>query len=376
MNVEPTEEQSMLRESVAKFCLNEVPLERVRELADDPVGLTPDLWTQIAEQGWLGLMIPEQYGGIELGVTEQAIVAEEMGRRLLPGPYLSTVLAAHAITLGGSDAAKSEWLEKVASGEAKGALALLDEDAQLDPASIQTKAEKSGDGYTLNGKKFLVSDAGAADFFVVAARTGSGDDGTSLFVVAKDAPGVSVAANKLTDETSRSGQVTLENVGVAADAVLGTVDHGWEIVDDVLLVGNVCLAGASVTGSEYILKLTVDYAKERTQFGTLIGSFQAVKHPLAYLFALIESARSAYHYAAWAVDAGSEDKRSAVAVARLTGTDTYRKTTCDCLQAHGGIAFTWEYDLHLYLKRAKHNQSFLGVPRDYEEVIAKEALGI
>lgn len=376
MDVQITEEQGMLRDSVVKFCQKEMPLEKVREFADDPIGLPDAVWNQIAEQGWLGLLVPEEHGGIGLGVTEQAIVCEEMGRALLPGPYLSTVLAAYAISNAGTETTKDSWLEKIVSGEARGALALLEESAQLASHSVHTRAVPSDSGYLLNGKKFLVEDAIAADFYIVAARTSEGDDGTTLFVVAKDAPGVSVAPNKLTDMTSRSGQVTLENVAVSGDDVLGNVDAGWSVVDDVLTVANVCMAGACVAGSEYILKLTVDYAKERTQFGKLIGTFQAVKHPLAYLFAHIESARSAYHYAAWAVDANSEDKRCATAIARLSATETFRKTTLDCLQAHGGIGFTWEYDLHLFLKRAKHTQFLLGAPRDYEEIVVTEALGI
>lgn len=376
MNVEMTEEQKMLRDSVAKFLQNEAPLEKVRELADEPTGSTPELWQTIAEQGWLGVMVPEDLGGLGLGVAELAIVCEEMGRGVLPGPYLSTVLATHAIVLGGADAAKSAWIEKAVAGEARGALALLEGDGQLGASSVQLKAEKSADGYTLSGTKSLVADAEAAEFFIVAARTANGEDGTTLFVVDKAADGVSVAGNKLMDLTSRSGQLTLNGVSVGSDAVVGTVGQGWEIVEQVLLVANVCIAAGCVAGCDHVFKMTIGYAKERTQFGVLIGSFQAVKHPLARLFAKNESARSAYQYAAWAVDAKDPGARAAVAVARIACTEAFRNTTMDCLQAHGGIGFTWEYDLHLFMKRAKHNQYFLGEARDYEEVIATEALGI
>jgi hypothetical protein len=374
MDATLTQEQQMLRESVSKFCKNDVPLEKVRELADHPNGLTDDLWARIAEQGWLALLIPEEHGGMGLGVQDLAVVCEEMGRNLLPGPYLSTVLAAHAIALGGTDAAKAAWLEKVAAGEARGALALLDSDAVFAASAVnETEASKSGDGFVINGKKYLVADAVAADFFVVAAHDGAG---ISLFVVDANADGVSVAANKLVDATSRSGQVTLANVKVGADALIGAAGSGWDLVERVVEVANVCIAGASVAGAERILKLTIDYAKERSQFGVLIGSFQAVKHPLARLFAIVESARSAYAYVAWALDANADDRKAAVATARLTCTEAYRRTTLDCLQAHGGIGFTWEYDLHLFLKRAKHNQYQYGTARDYEEVVVKEALGI
>lgn len=379
MDIQLTEEQRLLQETAARFCENEIPMTKVREMADDPKGLSDDLWRLIADQGWLGIMIPEKWGGLGLGVTEMGIVLEQTGRALVPGPFFSTaVLAAPAIALGGSDALKSAWLERIATGEVKATLALLEEDAQLGPSHVQARAESKDGGYVLTGKKFFVPDLMAAGVVVVAARSGEGDgeNGVSLFLVETGAEGASVEENKLTDLTSRSGQFVLDGVKVGADALLGTAGQGWSIADQVLLMANVGIAAESVTGAEFVLKMAVDYAKERTQFGRPIGTFQAVKHPLANLFAEIESARSAYHYAAWAVDASSPDVHSAVAVARLTSTEAYRRATLDGLQAHGGIGFTWEYDLHLYLKRAKHNQYLLGEPADYEEIIAAHALAI
>lgn len=374
MNLEFTQEQKILRESVAKFCKTEIPMETVRELTENPVGLTDALWTKIAEQGWLGVLIPEAYGGLGLGVTELGIILEEMGRALVPGPYFaSAVLGGPAIAIRGGEAMKKTWLEKITTGEARATLALMEEDAQLGADHIRAEAKKSGAGYILNGKKFFVPDAAAADAFVVAART---SEGVTLFLVPKSAKGVSVEPNKLTDMTSRSGQLVLKDVSVGADALIGAPGKGWDVVDQVLQIANVGIAAGSVAAAEQVLQTTVAYARERTQFGVPIGSFQAVKHPLANLFADIESARSAYHYAAWAIDAASEDVRRAVAIARVTASDAFRKATLDCLQAHGGIGFTWEYDLHLYLKRAQHNMYFLGMNSDYEEVIAREGLGI
>lgn len=373
MHVELIEEQRMLQDSVRKFVESEVPLEKVRELAEDPAGLPDSLWRKIAEQGWLGLIIPEEYGGLGLGAQELGVVCEEFGRGVVPGPFLSTALAARAIALAGSEDAKQAWLEHIAAGEIKGALALLEQNADLHPAAVQCAAVAGDDAYILNGTKFLVPDAGAADLFIVPARS---ERGVSLFVVEKTTPGVSVKPNRLTDQTSRSGQLYLKNAVVPASNRLGAEGSGQAVIDEVLLLANVCLAADCVAGAEYIHRKTVAYAKERTQFGKLIGSFQAVKHPLVDVFTLIESAKSAYHYAAWAVDAKSEDARGAAAVARLTAAEAYRRSTLDGLQAHGGIAFTWEYDLHLYLKRAKHNQYLYGVPGDYEELIAKEVLGL
>jgi alkylation response protein AidB-like acyl-CoA dehydrogenase len=310
-------------------------------------------------------------------VTELGIILEEFGRALIPGPFFSSAaLGGPAIAIGGKKALKEAWLPRVASGEARVTLALLEESAQLAPVGVQCKAEKSGDGFKLTGKKYFVPDVASAHAVVVAARTKGGKDGTTLFLVETNAPGVSVEANKLTDSTSRSGQLVLNGVEVGAGAVIGKIGGGWETVDQVLMIGNVGLAADCIAGAEKIFWMTINYAKERKQFGRPIGSFQAVKHPLADLYGEIESARSAYHYAAWAVDASNPDARSAVAVARLTCAEAYRSTTLKCLQAHGGIGFTWEYDLHLYLKRAKHNQYFLGVESDYESIVAAEALGI
>jgi alkylation response protein AidB-like acyl-CoA dehydrogenase len=373
VNLQPTEEQKLLRESVAKFCAAELPMLRVRSLAEEPGGLTAELWRKIAEQAWLGVLVPEEHGGLGLGVTELGIVTEEMGRALVPGPYLAcAALAAAALALSESDRMKRRWLEPLAAGDARGTVALLEAGGQLGARHVAAAARKTGGGYRLEGKKFFVSDLAASDFAVAAARTGSGEEDVLLFLVETAAPGVSVERNALTDSTSRSGQLILEGVEVPAEAVLG----GWDLARRVLRVANVALAGSSVAGAERVLETAVAYARTRKQFGVPIGSFQAVKHPLANVFAEIESARSAYHYAAWAVDSGSPDVESAVAIARLTCTGAYRNAALTSLQAHGGIGFTWEYDLHLHLKRALHNQCLLGVDSDYEDLIAREALGI
>ena len=372
MNVTITEEQTMLQDSVKKFVENEIPLEKVRELFDEPNGLTAELWTKIAEQGWLGILVPEEYGGLGMGAQELAVVCEELGRGAVPGPFRSTILAAHLIALGGTDTAKQAWLEGIVASESRATLALIEETPEIDLSRIEAKAVSRNGGYLLNGKKMLVADAMGADLFVVAARK---DDGSlAFFLVERDAGGVTVKANILRDLTARSGNVYLENVAVDAGAV---IDQDAEnAYRKMLNVANVCIAADSIAGAEYIHKMTVAYAKERTQFGKYIGSFQAVKHPLVDVFAEIESAKSAYYYATWAIDADSPDVNAAVAVARNTCTQAYRDSAAVGLQAHGGIAFTWEYDLHIFLKRAKHNQVLDGSRSECDEVICKEALGI
>jgi alkylation response protein AidB-like acyl-CoA dehydrogenase len=377
MNLEITEEQKLLRESVARFCKSEFPTEMVRRLAEHPAGMSPETWNKIAQQAWLGVLIPEEFGGLGLGVTELGIILEEMGRALVPGPYFSTAaLAAPALALGGTAAMELRWLEKLASGEARGTLAILEEQGELSPSHINALGGRKGDGFVLTGKKFFVPDLAGSEIVIAAVRTGAGEDGTTLFLIETGAKGVSIEENKLTDSTSHSAQLILEKVEVGPDSVIGVVDQGWKIIDSILLIANTGIAAGSVAAAEEVLQQAVAYSRQRIQFGVPIGSFQAVKHPLANLFAEIESARSAYHYAAWAVDARSADVHRAVALARLACTDAYAHAALISLQVHGGIGFTWEYDLHLHLKRAKHNQYFLGVASDYEEIVAREALGI
>lgn len=370
MNVNLTEEQTMLQDSARKFVENEVSLEKVRELADNPKGLTDELWNAIAEQGWLGILVPEELGGLGMGMQELGIVAYELGRGVVPGPFLSTTLAACMIAQGGTDAAKEKYIENLVAGATVGTIAIVEPGLEIDLDATACTAAASADGFTLNGQKDVVADAVAADVFVVAAKT---DSGVGFFLVDKGADGVTVTPNKVWDLTSRNGTLNLDNVRVSADA---EIQNPHEVFAKTLRVANLAIAADCLAGAEYIHKLTVAYAKERSQFGTLIGSFQSVKHPLVDLFAMIESAKSAFHYAAWAVDADAEGVDVAVAVARNSNTEVYRTTTLTCLQLHGGIGFTWEYDLHLFLKRAKHNQFLFGSADYYDELICQQALGI
>src|SRR5881409_571096 len=312
MNLEWTAEQKILRDSVARFCKTETPIEVARAWAEGRGDSGETLWRKIAEQGWLGVLVPEEYGGLGLGVTDLAIVLEEMGRALVPGSYFSTAaLGTPAVVLGASDAIKRACLEAIVAGEKKITLALLEEDGQLGPSHVRLQARKNGKGYLLNGRKFFVPDIQSADLVVAAGHTAEGDDGTTLFLIDTHAPGVSIEKNELWDSTSCSGQLLLKNVEI--DTILGAPGKGWTLVDPVLLIANAGIAAGSVAAAEQVLQQVLDFARKRVQFGVPIGSFQAVKHPLANLFAEIESARSAYHYAAWAVDARSHDARAAVA---------------------------------------------------------------
>src|SRR6266508_1562152 len=241
MNLEWTEEQKILRESVARFCKAEVPVEAVRAMADGTESLSDALWRKIADQAWLGVLVPEEYGGLGLGVRDLAIILEEMGRALIPGVYSSTVaLGTPAIVLGGSEGLKSRWLERLGAGH------------------VRTRATRRDGGFVLTGKKFFVPDLDTADAVVTAARA---DDGVTLFLVDTAAQGVSIEQNRLADATSRSGQLVLRDVEAGADSVVGEEGEGWEIVEQVLLVANVGIAAGSVAAAERVLDQAVSYAR-------------------------------------------------------------------------------------------------------------------
>lgn len=371
MSTAMSDEARMLRESAAALCAAEFPMERVRRMADEPGGIAPDAWRAVAARGWLGILVPEALGGAGLGLGGLGGVLEELGRALVPGPFWSAAtLGVPAVALSDSDAARTEWLDALVSGGRRITLA-LQEEASLPAADrLATMVEPVGGGrYRIQGRKRFVPDLAGADAVAVAAY---GTEGAELFLVRADAAGVSIAENRVTDATSRYGTLELDGVEVGDADRLGD----WSLVEQLLLLGNAGIAALAAGGAAAVFDQALGYVKQRVQFGVPIGTFQAVQHPLADLYGDLESARSACLYAAWAVDAEAPDASRAAALARLTGTAAYRRACTVSLQAHGGIAFTWEYDLHLHLKRALHLEWLLGGAPDYEEIIAREGMGI
>lgn len=370
-----TDEARMLRESAAALCAAEFPVERIRRMVEEPGGVSTEAYQALAGQGWLGVLVPEERGGLGLGITELAIVLEELGKALVPGPFWSAAtLGVPAVATSSNGALRDQWLDDLTTGSRRVTLALLDDTGLPSPNAIALVAAPAGEGrYTLQGRKRLVPDLAGADGVAVVA---GGPRGPLTFLVDTSRPGVGgvggvgVEENRCTDSTSRSGTLVLEGVEVTDADLLGD----WSLVERLIHFGNIGIAAMAVAGAQAVLDQVVAYAKQRVQFGVPIGTFQAVHHPLVDVFGEIESARSAYLYAAWAVDHGDAGLRPAVALARLTATAAYRHACTASLQAHGGIAFTWEYDLHLHLKRALHLQWLLGTPGDYEEAIARELL--
>jgi alkylation response protein AidB-like acyl-CoA dehydrogenase len=373
MNFGFNEEQELLRSTARKFLENECPSEVVRTLMDTPEGMTPALWGKLAEQGWLGLITPEAYDGMGLGLVDLVVLMEEMGRAVVPGPYFSTVLLGGlGILEAGTEAQKKEWLPKIAAGEKRVTLAWMEPSAQLGPEGVTLAAAEKGGRFTLSGTKLFVPDAHTADAVVVAARTGkSGAEGISLFLVPKGAEGLAVTLLPTMDQTRKLCEVTLTDVSLGADARLGEVGGGWRALSRVLDRATVALCAEMCGGAQKVLDMTVEYAKIRQAFGRPIGSYQGVKHKAADMLVDVENSKSITYYAAWAMDEGVAEGPLAASMAKAYVSDAYRKVSAAGIQLHGGIGFTWEHDLHLYFKRAKGSEFTFGDATYHRERVAQ-----
>jgi alkylation response protein AidB-like acyl-CoA dehydrogenase len=364
-----TDEQEQLRASVRRILADKSPSEAVRRWMESTEGHDPALWRQMAEQlGLQGLALPEEYGGAGYGPVELGIVLEEMGRALLPAPFLSSVaLAGQALAISGDDAAKGRWLPGIADGTRTAALAVSEEGSAWTLDGARTAATPQGEGWALEGTKTFVIDGASADLLLVVART---DEGPALFAV-EGTDGVARSPLTALDPTRRLAHVTLD----AAPAVrVGPAGDQSGYLRDVLDLAIVALAAEQVGAAQACLDLSVEYAKIRVQFGRPIGSFQAIKHKCADLLLEVESAKSAvYNAAAVAADriAGAgEELPIAAAVAGAYCSTTAVHAAKETIQIHGGIGYTWEHDAHLYLKRAKSSELLLGAPAAHRARLA------
>jgi alkylation response protein AidB-like acyl-CoA dehydrogenase len=374
MNFGFNDEQELLRSTARKFFENECGSDTVRRLMETPEGISPDLWTKLAEQGWLGLVYPEAYDGMGLGLVDLVVLMEEMGRAVVPGPYFSAVLLGGlAIAEAGSEAQKKEWLPKIAAGDRRVALAWMEPSAQLGPAGVTLTAVEKGGRYTLSGTKLFVHDAHTADALVVAARTrpGAGADGVSLFLLPKGTKGLEVTLLPTMDQTRKLCEVALSDVTVGSDALVGAAGAGWAPLARVLDRATVALCAEMCGGAQKVLDMTVEYAKIRQAFGRPIGSYQGVKHRAADMLVDVENSKSITYYAAWALDEGVAEAPLAVSMAKAYVSDAYRRVAAAGIQLHGGIGFTWEHDLHLYFKRAKGSEFTFGDATHHRERVAQ-----
>ncbi len=369
MQFDLSETQALLKNSVRDFLRAECPMAEVRRIAETEHAFDEALWSKIAAQGWAGLLFAEEYDGGGMGMVEMAAAMEEMGRALLPGPYLATALMAGvAIDASASGAQKRRYLAPLCRGELRATLALLESSGSWDPAAVAMPAVRDAGGLRLDGRKMFVQDAGAAGLLVCAARC-EGD--LTLCAVDADAPGVAVAPLAAMDLTRRLYAVDFNGVMVPGDAVLASGDRARAALDRALDAGACALSAEMLGGMHRLLDLSVEYAKTRKQFGRPIGQFQAVQHMCADMLLMVESARSAVYYAAYAIEENLPEAPLAVSIAKAYASDSYRETGNRAIQIHGGMGFTWESDLHLYYRRAKASEILFGDATYHRERIAR-----
>lgn len=375
MDLSFNEEQAALRDSARTFLAENSSSDHVRKAMEADVGYDVDLWRRIgAELGWSAVVVPEEYGGLGLGPIELVALMEEMGASLLCSPFFSSVCLAGATVLaGGSEAQKSEILPGIASGEVTATVAFTEPRCQWNAAGIEATARLDGGDYVLSGTKKFVLDGASASLLIVAARRdgSTGEDGVSLFLVPVDAAGLDCKKLPTVDQTRHQAEIGLRDVRVPASSLLGEEGEGWAILSRGLDQALVALAAEQLGGAQRCLDMTVAYAKDRVQFGRPIGSFQAIKHKCADMLVLVESARSAVYYAAAAQSEGDPELPQLASLAKAYCSDAYFRCASETIQIHGGVGFTWEYDAHLYFKRAKSSETLLGDASFHRERIAR-----
>jgi len=370
-----TEEQSLLRDSARGFISDHAPVSHLRQLRDsrDAAGFSRELWKSFADMGFTGLLVPEDFGGSGLGCVEAGVVMEEIGRALMPSPFLSTaVLGASALARGGSGAQKSEYLPKMSTGELLAALA-VDEETKHRPLQTRMQAVRSGNGFRLNGAKAFVVDGHVADLLIVAARTAgnAGEaDGLTLFLVDPKSKGVAVERTAMVD-SHNAARIEFENVEVTADHVLGEVDQGFALLDGVLNIGRGAIASEMVGLSEEVFERTVSYLKERKQFGKAIGEFQALQHRAAQLYVDIEITRAAVLKALQTLDGDFGNAAAAVAVAKARAGTTATRAVQEGVQMHGGMGMTDQFDIGFFMKRARVCEELFGDANFHADQLAR-----
>ena len=364
------EAQQMLKTSAREFLGAECPDTLVREMELDERGFTPELWQKIADQGWLGLVVPERYGGVGLSFFDLTILLEETGAAMLPGPFFATVvMGSMTIMEAGSEEQKEELLSAIAEGHSIVTLALLEPTASWRPEGVEATASAAGDGYLLNGTKLFAPYAHVSDQIIVAARTGSAPRDVTLFLVPQSADGVSQTLLK-TIASDRQSEIVLKDVAVPESAVLGKVNIGWETIEKVILWGAAAKCAEMVGGAQRVLDMTVDYAKQRVQFGRPIGAFQAVQHHCANMASDVEGCRYITAQAAWKLSEGAPAEQD-VAIAKAWVSEAYRRICATGHQVHGAIGFTKEHNMQLYSRRAKEAELAFGDADFHLETVAQ-----
>jgi alkylation response protein AidB-like acyl-CoA dehydrogenase len=374
MDLGLSEEQEMLKSSARDFLQKECPKQLVRQLDESDEGYSPELWRKMAGLGWLGLPFPEEYGGGGGSFLDLAVLLEAMGYNIVPGPFFSTVvLGGLTVLAAGNEGQKKEYLSKISAGDMILPLALTEPDARYDAGAIQTSAAQRDGQFLVNGTKLFVLDANIADALLCVARTrdtGKPEDGITVFLVDVKSPGVKITLLK-TLARDKQCEVVLNNVSVPNENVLGEVNRGWPIVEQMLQKAAVAKCAEMVGGAQAALDMAVAYAKERVQFGRPIGSFQAIQHYCANMVSDVDGSRFVTYKAAWKVSEGLPAAYDAAVAKAWTGA-AYERVTLLAHQIFGAIGFTMDHDMHLYYRRAKGSETMFGDGRFHRAIVARE----
>ena len=358
------EEQQSLKDIAKEFLQKNAPVTHFREIRDteNELGYDQDLWKQMVDLGWSGILVPEEYGGFDFGMVGMGSIFEEMGKMLTPSPLFSTgVLGASLIALGGNDKQKQTYLPQIVDGSITTALA-LEEGNRHSPLSISTEAKKNGENYSITGDKTFVIDGHSSKLLIVAARTsGSEKDssGITLFLIDPNADGVEVNKTSMVDSRN-SANITLKKVTASKDDILGEESNGAAILEEVLDRAQIAISAEMLGNASQAFDITLEYLKERKQFGAVIGSFQALQHRAAEMYSELELTKSSVIAACVAADEKSNDLRRMASLAKFKAGETNHLVTNEAVQMHGGVGVTDEYDVGLYLKRARVTEQIFG----------------
>jgi alkylation response protein AidB-like acyl-CoA dehydrogenase len=375
MDLGQTEEQQLLREFARDFLEKECPESYVREMEEDERGYSLDFWRKTAEQGWMGLIVPDTYGGVGMAYLDLIVLAEEFGRALTPGPFLPNCVATIALLEAASEAQQQQYLPTIAAGEEIWTLAFTEPSARFDSQGVSLGATREGNDYVLNGTKLFIRDSHIADKLVVVARTGgSGDEGISLFVVDARAAGVTHTPIQ-TIASDKQTEIKFENVKVPAENLLGEEGKAWPVFKRIANQATVLECAYLVGLSQMAFDITLDYTKERVQFDRPIASFQALQHMAADMATELDGSRYITYQAAWAVSEGQEDEDELVSVAKAWVSEASRRLVARAQEMHGGIGFTKDYKIQLYFRRQKASELAWGDADLHRERVG-QALGI
>jgi len=375
MDLSLSEEQEMLRKIARDFFHNEFPKDMVREMEEDEIGYSPELWRKMANLGWMGLPIPQEYGGMGNSFLDFTILLEEFGRALIPSPLVPTmVYCTIPITKFGTEAQKEYFLPKIAAGELTMTLALTEPSATFEPWGVKVKAMPDGEDYVINGVKLFIPDAHVADWIICVARSREEledeKEGISLFLVPGKTPGISCTLLK-TIASDKQYEVTFENARVPKENILGELGRGWPIVEDLMQYAAVSQCALMLGGAQEVLDMTVSYAKERVQFDRPIGSFQAIQHKCANMLTDVAGIRSITYMAAWKLSNGLPAAME-VSMAKAWCNEAYRRVCAEGHQVHGGVGLIRVHDMQLYYRRAKVAELAMGDADFHREKVAQE----